>query len=53
MLSREVDAVLARLEDAGHAAYAVGGCVRDLLRGAVPHDWDVTTSARPRVAFIR
>ena len=47
MLSREVDAVLARLEDAGHAAYAVGGCVRDLLRGAVPHDWDVTTSARP------
>ena len=47
MLSREADAVLARLEDAGHAAYAVGGCVRDLLRGAVPHDWDVTTSARP------
>ena len=36
MLSREADAVLARLEDAGHAAYAVGGCVRDLLRGAVP-----------------
>lgn len=47
MISREADAVLARLEGAGHAAYAVGGCVRDLLRGAAPHDWDVTTSARP------
>lgn len=47
MLSQGADAVLARLEGAGCAAYAVGGCVRDLLRGAQPHDWDVATSARP------
>ncbi|MCU0483573.1 MAG: HD domain-containing protein [Chloroflexi bacterium] len=32
---------------AGHAAYLVGGCVRDLLAGRVPADWDVGTDARP------
>ena len=32
---------------AGFAAHPVGGCVRDLLLGRVPGDWDVTTSARP------
>ena len=32
---------------AGHAAYAVGGCVRDSLLGLAPHDWDLCTSARP------
>ena len=42
-----VDFVLDRLTDAGHEAFAVGGCVRDFLRGVVPHDYDVTTSARP------
>ncbi|MBO5269174.1 MAG: CCA tRNA nucleotidyltransferase [Clostridia bacterium] len=31
----------------GHSAYAVGGCVRDTLLGAQPHDWDITTSALP------
>ena len=39
--------VLRRLEQAGYEAYFVGGCVRDLLRGAIPHDWDICTSARP------
>lgn len=42
-----VDKVLRRLEDAGYEAYAVGGCVRDLMRGKTPDDWDMTTSARP------
>ena len=32
---------------AGFEAYIVGGCVRDALRGAEPHDWDCTTNARP------
>ena len=32
---------------AGHEVYCVGGCVRDLLMGKTPHDWDLTTSARP------
>ena len=39
--------ILRALTAAGYEAYLVGGCVRDLLRGAVPHDWDICTSARP------
>jgi poly(A) polymerase/tRNA nucleotidyltransferase (CCA-adding enzyme) len=35
------------LENAGYAAYLVGGCVRDLLRGKTPKDWDLTTNANP------
>jgi tRNA nucleotidyltransferase/poly(A) polymerase len=35
------------LENAGFEAYLVGGCVRDLLRGADPKDWDLTTNAHP------
>ncbi len=31
----------------GHKAYIVGGCVRDLLCGKIPHDYDITTSALP------
>lgn len=37
--------VLRGLEAAGHQAFLVGGCVRDLLLGRTPTDWDVTTSA--------
>ena len=47
MFPKEVEAVLRTLEAAGHRAYAVGGCVRDLLRGEEPDDYDITTSARP------
>ena len=39
--------LLDALHGAGHAAYAVGGCVRDSLLGLAPHDWDLCTSARP------
>ena len=35
------------LEDNGHSAYAVGGCVRDSLLGLTPHDYDLCTSAAP------
>jgi tRNA nucleotidyltransferase (CCA-adding enzyme) len=35
------------LETAGFEAYLVGGCVRDLLLGKTPKDWDFTTSATP------
>ena len=48
MFPAAVDKVLARLEAAGYEAYAVGGSVRDLLRGKAPDDWDMTTSARPQ-----
>lgn len=35
------------LENAGFAAYAVGGCVRDAWLGLTPHDYDLCTSALP------
>ena len=35
------------LENAGFAAYAVGGCVRDTWLGLTPHDYDLCTSALP------
>ena len=47
MIPAYVNFILYRLRQAGFSAYAVGGCVRDLLRGVTPHDWDVCTSARP------
>jgi poly(A) polymerase len=39
--------IVARLHAAGHQAYFVGGCVRDLLMGREPKDFDVATSAPP------
>src|SRR4051795_10057742 len=39
--------VLRRLRGAGHEAYFAGGCVRDLLLGLEPKDWDVATDAPP------
>ncbi len=39
--------ILQTLTDAGYETYLVGGCVRDLIRGVGPHDWDICTSARP------
>jgi poly(A) polymerase len=44
MLAREI---VERLRAAGHAANRVGGCVRDLLLGHEPKDYDIATSARP------
>ncbi|MFN0135603.1 MAG: CCA tRNA nucleotidyltransferase [Phycisphaerae bacterium] len=40
--------VARRLRDAGHEALLAGGCVRDLLRGATPTDYDVATDATPQ-----
>jgi poly(A) polymerase len=39
--------IVSRLQNAGHEAYWVGGCVRDLLLAKEPHDYDIATSARP------
>jgi tRNA nucleotidyltransferase (CCA-adding enzyme) len=36
------------LNEAGHQAYLVGGCVRDLFLGVQPKDWDITTDASPQ-----
>jgi len=43
----EVTQVTKKLENAGFEAYLVGGCVRDLLLGRTPYDWDITTNAVP------
>lgn len=43
----DVSHIIKVLEDNGHEAYAVGGCVRDAIMGRIPHDWDITTSAKP------
>src|SRR3990167_9234427 len=53
VIPKEVGEVMKRLEGAGFEAYAVGGCVRDLVLSEVeglpitPKDWDVTTNAKP------
>lgn len=46
-LPEKVGYILARFRAAGFEAYAVGGCVRDALRGCEPHDWDICTAATP------
>lgn len=44
---RRAEAIVRRLREEGHTALFAGGCVRDLLRGDAPQDYDVATSARP------
>ena len=39
--------IVRRLQKAGFEAYWVGGCVRDMLLGSEPYDYDVAASARP------
>lgn len=46
-ISRNAINVVERLQKAGYQAYLVGGCVRDLLLGFEPKDFDVATSATP------
>src|SRR5881396_168081 len=41
-------AIVKRLRDAGYVAYFAGGCVRDLLLGLEPKDYDVATDAPPQ-----
>lgn len=43
----EVKKIIEALNEAGFEAYIVGGCVRDLIMGKTPKDWDVTTDAKP------
>ncbi len=39
--------VLVTLQGRGYPAFLVGGCVRDMLLGVQPNDWDITTAALP------
>ena len=43
----EVLQVAETLEKGGYEAYLVGGCVRDVLLGKKPKDWDITSNATP------
>ncbi|MBV9572521.1 MAG: CCA tRNA nucleotidyltransferase [Acidobacteriales bacterium] len=47
MLKDFAISIVRTLREHGHQAYLVGGCVRDLLLGREPADYDVTTSASP------
>lgn len=46
-LPESVQLIIRKITDSGYEAYAVGGCVRDSLRGNSPNDWDICTSALP------
>lgn len=46
-LPENVKTALKILEDSGFDSYVVGGCVRDLMLGIEPHDYDITTPAMP------
>lgn len=47
LIDADAERVVRRLTKAGFTAYLVGGCVRDLLLGLTPKDFDVATSATP------
>ena len=42
-----VSYVTDRIQKEGFEAFLVGGCVRDMILGRTPGDWDVTTNATP------
>lgn len=46
-IPEEISYVTKTLENAGFQAFLVGGCVRDILFGKKPKDWDITTDATP------
>lgn len=46
-LPEDVKTIIDTLYAHGYEAFAVGGCVRDMILGREPEDWDITTSAMP------
>ncbi len=46
-IPKEVSYITEILQKSGFESYLVGGCVRDLLIGRKPKDWDITTNAKP------
>lgn len=46
-LPKEVSRILDTLAKRGFDAHVVGGCVRDILAGRKPNDWDIATNAQP------
>jgi tRNA nucleotidyltransferase (CCA-adding enzyme) len=47
LMPEKVNSIIETLKQHGFEAYAVGGCVRDMVLGREPEDWDITTSATP------
>jgi len=47
LIDKDAKKVVKTLSKAGHEAYLVGGCIRDLLLGHKPKDFDIATSATP------
>lgn len=50
-LPSDTEYIIETLQKNGYEAYAVGGCVRDMLNGDTPHDFDITTSAKPETVI--
>ena len=50
-LPSNTEYIIETLQKNGYEAYAVGGCVRDMLNGDTPHDFDITTSAEPETVI--
>lgn len=52
-IPQNIEFIIRKLTENGYKAYIVGGCVRDILLGKTPDDYDVTTSATPNeVIFL-
>lgn len=50
-LPKGVDHIIRELNRHGFEAYVVGGCIRDILLGLLPKDWDIATSANPEAVM--
>ena len=50
-LPSDTEYIIETLQKNGYEAFAVGGCVRDMLNGDNPHDFDITTSAEPETVM--
>ena len=50
-LPSDTEYIIETLQKNGYEAFAVGGCVRDMLNGDSPHDFDITTSAEPETVM--
>ena len=48
-LPQKVKFIIDKMYERGYEAFIVGGCVRDSILGITPNDYDITTSATPKV----
>ncbi len=48
-LPKKVKYIIDKIYEYGYEAFIVGGCVRDHILGIIPHDYDITTSAKPEI----